>query len=382
MAMRSGSTGCSRRDVLTAMVALGASAAAVPARAEGATAAAAPGCTPDLAVRGMSLPSWWNGTYRGERFANSLADLRRLGFNAVAIIPTQFLKSVEATDIYASEQSESIENVAHAAKLAGEQGLRVMIKPHLHVKGYSQPPQSINPPDRDAFFGNYRAFIRRYAELAQATGASSFAVGAELSQLTGPANRDHWLRVVDDARRHYRGPLVYAANWGEDQTVSFWDAVDYIGIDMYAPMAMATPPGAGATPVSREAIIERWTKAPATPDGPGIYGRSAYVDLFRETAAKHGKKVLFTEIGVRSVEGALARPWEHEKTYAFADFNVQTAFYEALMQIACEQNDGWLAGMYLWGWRVDAPPEGKDWIADYSIENKPASGVIKRYFGG
>ena len=69
---------------------------------------------------------------------------------------------------------------------------------------------------RLAFFDNYRAFIRRYAELAQATGAYSFAVGAELSQLTGPDYRDQWLRVVDDARRHYRGPLVYAANWGED----------------------------------------------------------------------------------------------------------------------------------------------------------------------
>ena len=377
--MTSGSTGCSRRDVLTAMVVLGATAAAVPARAE---TAAAPRCTPNLTVRGMSLPSWWNGTYRSERFSESLADLRRLGFNAVAIIPTLFLKSVDATDIYASEQTESIENVAHAAKLAGDQGLRVMVKPHLHVKGYSQPPQAIDPADREAFFENYRAHIRRYAELAQATGASSFAIGAELSRLTGAADRDHWLRVVDDARRHYRGPLVYAANWGEDQTVSFWDAVDYIGIDMYAPMAIDAAANAANAPISADAIVNRWTKAPAVPDAPGVYGRSAYVDLFRETAARHGKQILFTEIGVRSVAGALARPWDYEKSYTFADFGVQTAFYEALMQIACEQNDGWLAGMYLWGWRVDAPPQGKDWIADFSIENKPAAGVIKSFFGG
>ena len=50
--------------------------------------------------------------------------------------------------------------------------------------------------------------------------------------------------------------------------------------------------------------------------------------------------------------------------------------------VASVQNDGWLAGMYLWGWRVDAPPQGKDWIADFSIENKPAAGVIKSFFGG
>ena len=370
--------------MLTAMVVVGATAAAVPGRAETTTAAAstAPRCTPDLGVRGMSLPSWWSGTYHSERFTESLASLRRLGFNAVAIIPNLFLKSADASQIYASEQSESVESVAHAAQLAGEQGLRVMIKPHLSVQGFTQPPQAINPSDREAFFENYRAYIRRYAELAQSTRAYQFAIGAELSQLTGAGERDQWLRVIDDARRYYHGPLVYAANWGEDQTVSFWDAVDYIGIDMYAPMAIATRPTASAAPITPEAIIERWTKAPAVPDGEGVYGRSAYIDLFREMAAKHGKRILFTEIGVRSVEGALARPWDYEKSYTFADFNVQTAFYEALMQIACEQNDGWLAGMYLWGWRVDAQPTGKDWIADFSIENKPAAGVVKRFFGG
>ncbi len=258
-----------------------------------------------------------------------------------------------------------------------------MIKPHLHVKGYSQPPQAINPPDKA---GVFRELPGVHPPLCRAGRGdrrlfrSPSAPNWRSSR--APPIRDQWLRVADDARRHYHGPLVYAANWGEEQTVSFWDAVDYIGIDMYAPMAINAGPNAGDAPASREAIIERWTKAPAVPDGPGLYGRSAYLDLFRDIAGKYGKQILFTEIGVRSVEGALVRPWDYEKSYTFADFGVQTAFYEALMQIACEQNDGWLAGMYLWGWRVDAEPKGKDWIADYSIEDKPAAGVIKSFFGG
>jgi hypothetical protein len=164
--------------------------------------------------------------------------------------------------------------------------------------------------------------------------------------------------------------------------VSFWDAVDYIGIDMYAPMAIQESIAAGAPPITADAILARWRQAPAVPDAPGPYGRAAYIALFRETAAAHGKPVLFTEIGVRSVAGALARPWDHEKSYAFADFRVQSAFYEALMTIACEDNDGWLAGMYLWGWRVDAEPTGAAWVADYSIEDKPAADIIRRRFGG
>lgn len=45
--MARGMTGCSRRDVLAAMVAMGATAAAVPVRAEtAAETATAPRCTP------------------------------------------------------------------------------------------------------------------------------------------------------------------------------------------------------------------------------------------------------------------------------------------------------------------------------------------------
>lgn len=369
---------CTRRQVLAGAAALGAAAAA-PFAAGPAAAAA---CSPNLVIRGMSLPSWWDGTYRTQRYAESLADLRQLGFNAVAIIPIQFLETVDASDIYGTEQTESINNVAHAVRSAADQGFRVLLKPHLHVKGYSQPPQAIDPADRDAFFENYRALIRRYATLASSSGATTFAVGAELSKLTGAADRDRWLRVIGDARRHFGGPIVYAANWGEDQQVSFWDQVDYIGIDMYAPMAIQEPAVAGDPPVTAEAILRRWREAPAVPDAAGVYGRTAYLDIFKGLHQRHGKPILFTEIGVRSVAGALARPWDYERSYAFADFQVQTAFYEALMQIACADNDGWLAGMYLWGWRVGTEPKGPQWVADFSIEDKPAAAVVRRHFGG
>jgi hypothetical protein len=371
---------CSRRDVLAAAIALGATAAAGPGLAR--PAAASPRCTPDLIIRGMSLPSWWDGTYTSERYTESLADLRQLGFNSVAIIPTQFLKSVDGTEIFPTEQTESVENVASAVKRAADQGFRVLLKPHLHVKGYSQPPQAINPADREAFFESYRALVRRYATLAASSGATAFAVGAELSKLTGPADREHWLRVIGDARRHFQGPIVYAANWGEDQQVAFWDEVDYIGIDMYAPMAIQEQPKASDAPVTADAILRRWREAPAVPDAAGPYGRTAYLDMFKGLAKRHGKPILFTEIGVRSVAGALNRPWDYEKSYAFADFEVQKVFYEALMQIACEDNDGWLAGMYLWGWRVGSEPKGAEWVADFSIEDKPAADVIRSYFGG
>ncbi len=359
--------GCSRRAVLGA--ALAASALAWTGAAAADTAIR---CTPRLIVRGMSLPSWWTGTYRSARYGQSLASLRELGFNAAAVIPTHFVAATGDSRIIDGQQTESFENVAAAVEKARDEGFQVLLKPHLNVTGYAAPAQTIDPIDKRAFFAAYQALVGRYASLAESTGASFLAVGGELSRLTGPEFREPWLAVIDEARRAFRGPLVYAANWGEDLNVSFWDALDYIGIDMYAPMQVTQP-------ASAETIIDRWVNAPAAPDTTGVYGRTAYIDLFRSLSAQHRKPVLFTEVGVRSVTGALSAPWDFTHSYAAADFALQTSFYQALMKLVCENNDGWLAGMFLWGWRFDAAPTGEAWATDYSIENKPAAAIVRRY---
>jgi hypothetical protein len=339
---------CSRRTLLTGAVAAGAASAFTrpgSARAAGSQR---------LIVRGMSLPSWWNGTYRSPRYRESLAALQERGFNAVAIVPTHVIETASGSRILDSEQSESFDEVAQAVDLARRHGVQVLLRPQLGVVDHAVTPQALDPADKPAFFEDYRALITRYARLAERTGVSFLAVGGELARLTRAELRDPWLQVIDCARQAFSGPLLYAAASGEDLQVSFWDALDYIGVEMCA----WTPPDSCAT---TEAIVHRWTHAPAAADTGGAYGRAASVDMLRRLSRDRRKPVLLTGVGVRSTTGAFATPFDCGQASVAADFVLQSSLYRSLMQIAVAEQDGWLAGMFLSGWRIDALPQEPVW---------------------
>ena len=51
------------------------------------------------------------------------------------------------------------------------------------------------------------------------------------------ADPDAMRHLVAEVRAIYGGKLVYAANWDEIDRVRFWDALDYVGVQLYAPLA-------------------------------------------------------------------------------------------------------------------------------------------------
>ena len=65
--------------------------------------------------------------------------------------------------------------------------------------------------------------------------ADIFCVGTELSKLS--KHDAEWRRIIGDVRKIYKGPLTYAAVQGpEFETLQFWDALDYIGLNNYYPL--------------------------------------------------------------------------------------------------------------------------------------------------
>jgi len=52
-----------------------------------------------------------------------------------------------------------------------------------------------------------------------------------------------WRSVISDVRGLYSGPLTYASNHsGEETSIKWWDAVDYIGVDAYYPLTYKNDP--------------------------------------------------------------------------------------------------------------------------------------------
>ncbi|MBF9237668.1 hypothetical protein I2I05_09700 [Hymenobacter sp. BT683] len=260
---------------------------------------------------------------------------------------------------------ESDAGLLHTAQLAHQHGIRTLLKPHLWVRGNGTWPGDINmtsEKDWDTWFASYASYILHYAEVAEKGHFDGLCIGTELLHATEPAHDKAWRRLIRQIRRVYHGPLTYAANWsGEYQQVTFWDALDYVGIQAYFPLSTTNAP-------SLEALMLGWQ--------PHL----------RELALwqkKIKKPIVFTEVGYKTTPDAAIRPWEWPErtaTVATPDETTQARCYEALFR-AC-WGLPWLKGMFIWKWYPGLAPDGPGRRhADFTPQHKPAEAVLARWYG-
>lgn len=298
--------------------------------------------------RGFALPTWQEGGYDAPNLEQSLREVRSVGATWVQFTPTWSQQTRNSNEIFRVAESVSDTGLDRAITLAHQQGLKVFLKPHIGVPGDNR--SNIRPDDPAAWYTSYTAFITHYAAIAQQMGVEQFAVGAELSSMSG--DRDAWLGVIDAVRAEYRGPLVYAAalDW---RTVSFWDAVDLIGIDAYPPLSDG--------PTTDAAVLRQaW---------------ESYVDEGAAMADRYGRKILFTEAGFTSQRGTTTDP-SNWRISATPDEAEQAAGYEALL--ATFSDKPWWAGVFWWEWAV--PPYSDAEPLDFSPRGKAAESVIRRWW--
>jgi phosphoglycolate phosphatase-like HAD superfamily hydrolase len=190
--------------------------------------------------------------------------------------------------------------------------------------------------------------VLHYADLAQRAGASTLVIGTEMATLSSDDAR--WRPLIAEVRSHFKGALTYAANYDEFQRVPFWDALDYVGIDAYFPLAGSADP------------------APSAADLAAAWASRGYLSAIASTSRRTGKKVLFTELGYRAVHTAAVEPnaWG---VPGVADVEAQANAYRAFYDAVARQP--WMAGVY-W-WNVDP---GAWWVQDYSPIGKPAETVL------
>lgn len=191
--------------------------------------------------KGMSYTSWVPGGYCSAASDQSLQNLSATGTEWISLIVTGYHETIASTSVdWASSRTPSDSNLNHAISTAHKLGLRVMLKPHvdlLHDSANSrgQVGEAFTEKQWQTWFASYLAGILHYADLAQAQGVEQFCIGTELSALS---TRDQdWRNLVQQVRQRFKGTVVYASNWGEERNIGWWDAVDYIGVDAYYPLA-------------------------------------------------------------------------------------------------------------------------------------------------
>jgi hypothetical protein len=206
---------------------------------------------------------------------------------------------------------------------------------------------TIDPPEPDAWFASYREFILPWADFAESRGLALFMVGTELAGTIRHESR--WRELIRETRDRFSGTLVYAASWDEAGRVPFWDAVDLVGVDFYLPVARRREPG-------RTEILAEW---------------QPWLDRLHRLHAQAGRKILFTEIGYRSVDGAGMHPYSFEDTPGI-DLQEQADLYWAALQAAAGED--WVAGFFWWNWLANGnggPADG-----DYTPKGKPAANEL------
>jgi len=239
-------------------------------------------------------------------------------------------------------------------------GFSVMLKPHVWVGGSNLNPENwrnkISYADenlKSRWFENYKKFIIYQAEIAERTGVKIFVIGTEL---VGISNEDkYWKGLINDIRKVYSGKITYAAEGMNAKNITFWSELDYIGIDAYFKLTDKDNP-------ELKDILSGW---------------EIYKNEMKALNEKYNKRIIFTEIGYKSVDGTTIRPWEWKNDKKENQVQQAQAF-EAFFRVFSDSE--FIAGFYIWKYFTSNNSYEKDNIPKgFTPFNKIAEGVISAW---
>jgi hypothetical protein len=308
--------------------------------------------------RGISYVAYEPGLYSSAESDQSLTTLAATGANWISLIVTCYQDTISSTTISCPPaMTPSDSDLIHVIQKARSLNLKVMLRPIVDLSNDATHWRGEIDFGSDQnlwaqWFNAYRAFIVRYAQLAQAYGVEQFCVGVELEGTV--SQESQWRQTIASVRAVYTGPLTYSANFDGFMNVLFWDSLNFIGIDAYFGLTNKTNP-------TLSELKAAW---------------APHVTALQALSQQWSKPILFTEVGYRSVDGTNIAPWDWVSNGP-TDLSEQADCYQALFETF--QDQPWMGGMFIWAWGTD-PNQGGPSDTYYSPHNKPAATVLSSYY--
>lgn len=294
--------------------------------------------------------------FDGTIYAARLDHLKKQGYDWLALAPEAWMVDVTRPGIDWGDRDDDLRSALRAARAAG---FKVLLFPRIESPTFFRAEAPLwrgdlamtTVLDWIAFHDNLETMLVHYAGLAAEEDVDLFSLGLEYRQST-VGYPERWRRLIASVRAAYAGPLTYSANWyREYEEIEFWDALDYIGVGAYFPIAER----AGADRAAMEA------------------GWKPVVDGLGDLSRRFARPVLLTEIGYPGHAEAGLRPWEwNERRTRRVDHEHQADCYRAFF--AAFAGADYLAGSFIWRYEAD-PSTVRDW--EYSPEGRPAEAVIR-----
>jgi hypothetical protein len=292
---------------------------------------------PDGFLRGVSYaPSdSLEDAWVSPRSLETLKRLREIGASSISLTPAAFARDAASEDIAfvrRGPRGETDEGTLRAVADARALGMSAMIRPQIWLGGGAAVGDVAMADDAAwrRWFESYRRFIVHYALVAEASGATLFAAGADLSG-TEPREKE-WRETFAAVRLATGATVLYAANGGaRAAAITFWDALDALGVDFHDPLGKAEK--------LPDAALEEGARRAARP----------VADL----AARVGKPVIFTEAGYPAVAAAWIAPRDEDSARPSGGEDAARAIAAVFRALGRES---WWKGVYWWRVSSDGTP--------------------------
>ncbi len=235
------------------------------------------------------------------------------------------------------------EQVRAGLRQMRQAGLEPVLKVHLWIPGHWAG--DANPGDVAAWFAAYQRALLQLVDVARQERVKTIVMGTELRQLQ---DAPQWPALVQAIRHVYDGKLLYVAD-SLDHAAGFrhWALFDAVAVSLY--------------PSLPEDSTQRLARM------------REIAGMLRALGEREHRPVWVAELGLRSAQGSLAKPWESpEERVAAVDLVVQAQVLAQWRQVL-ESNA--IAGLSIWCWYTD-PAAGGSADSDFTPQGKPAAEVF------
>ena len=349
-----------------------------------------------LTYAGFNYPDFYNQGYEN---SDSLPVLQATGSNSVALEEEYGIDTQTGAIVSDPNYTDSISDLSATITEAEADGQQVIVRPLIDFldpsidggmtgdfRGYFYPT---TPTQVNNFFSSYQTILVQQATAAQAAGASVFCIGTEIDQLTGPQFETQWDTIISAVRAVFSGKLTYSADWNDSQSpwqyggapvgtgnietqVSFWNKLDYVGIDEYAPLSDAANP-------TEAQLVAGWEDAPTDANVAALTGGESLIQYYEGLSTAIGKPLFFTELGYEDATDAASSPFGSSTNVA--DQSLQTELYQAFETAWQADGNTSLVGVNFWDWDPYPAETATDDGPNFSPQsNAPALAVVDNIF--
>lgn len=295
--------------------------------------------------------------YLSKQATKSIEKQVELACNAMAIVPYSYMSDhLKPNPLRIPDQAsqENDEGVIHSAYEAKLRGMKTMLKPQIWFRGsWPGALEMQSAEDWQLFYKYYHSWIRHYALLAEIHEIDMLSLGVEFVKST-LSHEAEWRKIIRSVRGIYQGQLTYSANWGDEfEKISFWDDLDFIGLNSYYPLSKS--------PEAKEREL-----------------RASFEKIKRTIKAvsdRFQKPVVFTEIGFRSIKAPWINP-HAEDSHEFYEED-QDLCYRIVMEGI--QNESWYGGILWWKYPSYLGYKGQQ-NNSFTPNNKLAEESIRHWF--